>query len=149
MQAGRLTEAIQQLRHAVQIGPSAYTHNNLGFAIMHSGKLPQAIGHYRAAIRLNPDFVHAYANLAQVLKLSNRSQEAIATAEKGIEIARSTGDDTLSGQLVEWLTQLQAKLRRQNDAQSSRSRLRLRPNLKSRWQDSLKLPKLSKRNSPN
>ncbi len=117
-QAGRETEAIQQLRRAVQISPSAYAHNNLGAALMRSGELSQAIDQYRAAIRLNPDFVQAYANLAEVLKLSNRSQEAIVIAEKGIEIARSTGDNSLTMQLEKWLTQLQAELRRENEVQA-------------------------------
>lgn len=118
-QAGRLAEAIQQFRHALQLDPTAYAHNNLGAAIMKTGRLPEAIDEFQAAIRLNPDYVQAYANLAQLLKLSNRPQEAVVTAEKGIEIARSTGDNTLTGQLEEWLTQLRAELRRENDVQSS------------------------------
>jgi Flp pilus assembly protein TadD len=119
VQAGRLAEAIQQFKHAVQLSPSAYTHNNLGAAMMKTGRLPEAISEFQAAIRLDSDFVQAYANLAQVLKLSNRWQDAIVTAEKGIKIARSTGDNALIGQLEKWLAQLQAELRGKNDAPSA------------------------------
>jgi tetratricopeptide (TPR) repeat protein len=118
VQAGRLEEAIQQLRHAVELDPSAYAYNNLGAALMKSTRLPDAIGEFQAAIRRDPDYVQAYANLAQALKLSDRPQEAIVAAEKGIEMARSSGDNTLTGQLEESLTQLRAELRRENDVQS-------------------------------
>jgi tetratricopeptide (TPR) repeat protein len=119
VQAGRLAEAIQQFTLAVQLSPSAYAYNNLGAAMMKADRLPEAIDQFYAAIRLDPDFVQAYANLAESLKLSNRAQEAIAAAEKGSEIARSTGDNALTGQLEEWLTQMQTELRRKNDVQSS------------------------------
>jgi tetratricopeptide (TPR) repeat protein len=129
VQAGRLAEAIPQFRHAAQIDPSAYAHNNLGAAIMKTGRLPEAIDEFQTAIRLNPDYVQAYANLAQVLKLSDRSREAILTAQKGIEKARTTGDNTLTGQLEDLLTQLQAELRRENDIQSAPQSSRPAPKL--------------------
>ena len=115
VQAGRLKEAIQQFRRGVQLDPSAYAHYNLATAIMKTGRLPEAIVEFRTAIRFNPNFVQAYASLAQALKLSNRSQEAIVAAKKGIEITRSSGDNSLTGQLEELLAQLQADLRREND----------------------------------
>lgn len=111
--ANRFPEAIEHLERAVQLKPDAAdSHTILGFALMHSGKLPQAIDHYRAAIRLKPDSVEAYANLAQALKLTNQPDEAVVTAQKGIEIARSTRQDAAAGQLQEWLTNLQAELKR-------------------------------------
>ena len=84
-------------------------------AMMKTARLSEAIDAFQAAIQLDPGYVQAYANLAQVLKLSSRPLEAIVAAEKGIEIARSTGDSTLIGQLEELLAQLHAELRREND----------------------------------
>ena len=108
--ANRFPEAIEHLERAVQLQPdSADAHIILGAALMSSGKIPQAIDHYRAAIRLKPDSVEAYANLAQALNLANQSDEAVATAQKGIEIARSTGQDATAGQLQEWLTHFRPK----------------------------------------
>jgi tetratricopeptide (TPR) repeat protein len=117
---GRFPEATVHLERAVQLKPDfADAHTILGVALMHTGKLPQAIEHYRSAIRLKPDFVDAYANLAQALNLANQSVEAVATARKGIQIARSTGQDASAGQLQEWLTQFEAESKRDGDAQSS------------------------------
>jgi protein O-mannosyl-transferase len=111
--ASHLPEAIEHLERAVQLEPdSADAHIILGAALTYSGKAAQAIDHCRVAIRLKPDSVEAYANLAQALNLAKQSDEAIATAEKGIEIARSTGQDAAARQLREWLTHLQAELKR-------------------------------------
>jgi len=108
-QSGRLAEAIPQFRNAALLNPSAYAHNNLGAALMKTGGLPEAIEEFQEAIRVDPDFVQAYANLAQALKLSNRPREAIITAERGIEKARSTGDHAFTAQLQDLLTQLQTE----------------------------------------
>jgi tetratricopeptide (TPR) repeat protein len=104
----RFPEAIEHLERAVQLKPDfADAHTILGVALMHSGKLPEAIGHYRTAIRLKPNSVDAYANLAQALNLADRSHDAVTAAQKGIEIARSTGQDSAASQLQDWLTHLQ------------------------------------------
>jgi tetratricopeptide (TPR) repeat protein len=124
VQAGRLAEAIQQFSRAVQLSPTAYAHNNLGAAIMKTGRLPEAIGEFQEAIRLTPDFVQAYANLAQAQLSAKKSEEAVATAQKGIEIARATRQEAAAGQLQEWLTNLQAELKRKGDAQTAPQSIR-------------------------
>jgi hypothetical protein len=57
-----------------------------------------------------------YANLAQTLAELNRSQEAIAAAEKAIQIARSTGQEAAVGEFDEWLEHCRIELRRAADA---------------------------------
>lgn len=113
------------LERTVQLNPSsADSHVILGAALTYSEKIPQAIDHCRAAIRLKPGFVEAYANLAQALNLANQSDEVVATAQKGIEIARSTGQDAATRQLQEWLTHFEAELKRKGNAQASRQSIR-------------------------
>jgi tetratricopeptide (TPR) repeat protein len=119
VEAGRLEEAIQQFSRAVELSPTAYAHNNLGAAMMKTGRLPEAIDEFRAAIRLSPDFVQAYANLAQALVSIQKSDEAVATAQKGIEIARATKQDAAAEQLQEWLTNLPADTQHKGDAQTA------------------------------
>lgn len=118
--ANRFPEAIEHLERAVQLDPdSADARVLLGAALISTGKIPQAINHCRAAIRLKPDSVEAYANLAQSLSLANQSAEAVATAQKGIAIARANGQDAAARQLQEWLADLQAELKRKGKATPS------------------------------
>jgi tetratricopeptide (TPR) repeat protein len=118
VEGGRLEEAIQQFSRAVELSPTAYAHNNLGAAMMKTGRLPEAIDEFRAAIRLTPDFLQPYSNLAQALLSAKKSDEAVAIAQKGIEIARATGQDAAATQLQKWLTNLPAESKPKTDART-------------------------------
>lgn len=61
----RLGEAVQFLEEALRHpSPDDYlAHNSLGVALMRQGRVPEAIGHFRAAVALRPDFWKARANL--------------------------------------------------------------------------------------
>ena len=63
---GRLDEAVQSLQRALDIYPSVLAHNSLGIAL---GKRDPdaAIGHLRAALDLDPEFVEARINLGSAL----------------------------------------------------------------------------------
>ncbi len=71
------------------------------------------------AIQLKADDLHAYANLAQSLAALDQSEEAIATAEKALEIAHSTGQDAAAGEFDEWLKHYRIELRRAAEVGSS------------------------------
>lgn len=106
---GDVSTSLTQLEEAVRLQPdSADAHQRLGELLQLTGRYDVAATQYREAIRLDPKLVQAYANLAQVLKLTNHRQEAIATAEKGIEVARAAGDNALAAQLEQWLAQTRA-----------------------------------------
>jgi protein O-GlcNAc transferase len=65
-------------KHALQLEPSfPDAHNNLGNALRESGRLEEAIGHYRAALKIKPDHPHAYNNLGNALKDKGMVKEAI------------------------------------------------------------------------
>ena len=61
-------------------------HNNLGLILADlPGKAPEAIAHYEAALRLQPDYPSAHNNLGVVLtKLPGRSAEAIKHYEAAL-----------------------------------------------------------------
>jgi len=40
------------------------------------GRLQEAIGHYREALRINPKFINAHENLAGVLRATGHAKEA-------------------------------------------------------------------------
>lgn len=107
---GDVNEVLKQLEEGVRFQPgSAEAHQRLGELLQLIGRFEAAAIQYREAIRLNPQLVQAYANLGQVLELSNHPQEAIATAEKGVKLARLAGDDALAAQIEQLLAQARAK----------------------------------------
>lgn len=75
---------------------------------MQTDQPQQAIQHYREAIRLDPAYIEAYANLATTLAELDQRDEAIAAAEKAIALAQSSDKKTLAAQITSWLTDYRA-----------------------------------------
>ncbi len=74
-------------RDNVAKNPGAWqAHNNLGIALMRSGRLPEAIRHYEQALRVMPDYAAAHHNLGVALAQLGRMQEAIAHDEQALRI---------------------------------------------------------------
>ncbi len=119
-QIGDLNEAIVQYRVAVELQPDqADLHTALADLFRQSGQLQPAIDHYKTALRLNPNLAPAYASLAQTLAAVDRSKEAIAIAQKGIDVARAANQEAAAGQIEDWLSHYQIELRRAADAATS------------------------------
>ena len=65
---GRIPEAIEQYRAALQIEPNAANvQTDYGNALAKSGRIPEAIAHYRAALRVLPDSPIVHNDLANAL----------------------------------------------------------------------------------
>ncbi len=71
--------------------------------------MQDAIEHSRQAIELNPEYVEAYANLAAAYAQVNRLDEAIADAQKALELARTKGRTDLMGTLESSLNDYRAR----------------------------------------
>jgi tetratricopeptide (TPR) repeat protein len=67
--AGRLDEAVARYREVLKIGSSAdyLAHNGLAVALARRGDFPGAIEEFQAALRANPDYAPARANLEKLL----------------------------------------------------------------------------------
>lgn len=103
-QLGKTEEAIRHLQEAVTRNPdNAQAHNNLGNVYLQSGNVPEAITQYEATLKLQLNKPRTWANLAQAYAAANRSHDAIAAAQKAIEIARSQGDRNLAENVDNWL----------------------------------------------
>jgi tetratricopeptide (TPR) repeat protein len=61
-------------------------HYNLGVALDRDRAVPDAILHYREAIRLKPDYVEAHNNLANDLQLTGRLPEALAEIQVAVRL---------------------------------------------------------------
>ncbi|MBI2825335.1 MAG: tetratricopeptide repeat protein [Planctomycetia bacterium] len=104
-QAGRIGAGIDHFQRAVELEPDfADAHMNLGSALASIGRIEDAIAHFERAVALKPDGV-ALANLAFAYAMAQRDAEAIATAERALELARSEGDASLAAQLEAWMLQ--------------------------------------------
>jgi tetratricopeptide (TPR) repeat protein len=74
------------------------------------GRLDEAIDHYQQALRIAPDDNAARVNLISAYARAGRSSEALAEAEKALEVARSRGRTTLAKQIEDWLNSYRAGL---------------------------------------
>ena len=52
--------------------------NNLGIALVKSGKVPDGIAHLERAVQLKPEYAEAHSNLGKALSLAGRPDEAMA-----------------------------------------------------------------------
>jgi tetratricopeptide (TPR) repeat protein len=67
LEAGRVEDALEQLRRAVALAPdSAFHHHDLAVVLIRQKRLQEAEEHLEAAVRLKPDFGDAYSNLGVV-----------------------------------------------------------------------------------
>jgi protein O-mannosyl-transferase len=99
-------EAIYQYRQALRLNPNfAQAHNNLGSSLMNVGRFSDAILEFQEAVRCQPDYLNAYVNLAMVSAAANHSEEALAAAEKALEIARSQRQLKTAATLENWLNE--------------------------------------------
>ncbi|HNW44638.1 MAG TPA: tetratricopeptide repeat protein [Elusimicrobiales bacterium] len=74
---GRLAEALEHCRLAVQLNPElALAHYNLGVITAAQGDAAAAVRHYEEALRLNPRSAEAHANLGVILAAQGKAEEA-------------------------------------------------------------------------
>jgi tetratricopeptide (TPR) repeat protein len=114
---GAVNDAVAEFERAIELQPNrADAHINLADVLSEKGELGKAIEHYQTARRLQPQFVPAYASLAKALAVVGRSQDAITTAQRGVEVARSSGQKVDAEKIEEWLIHYQIELKRNSTA---------------------------------
>lgn len=73
--------------HAVTITPDSYfVRYNLANALYRSGKIPEAIGHYRRSLELDPIQPEAHYNLGNIFSAAGKPAEAIMHYQRSLEI---------------------------------------------------------------
>jgi len=86
VEQGEVEDAIKCFQRSLEIYPdSPMANNNLGCALQEVGDLQNAEDCFRKSIASDPNFIHAYINLANNLKRQNRPDEindVLAKAEK-------------------------------------------------------------------
>jgi tetratricopeptide (TPR) repeat protein len=80
-------EAAGFFRVALTVRPaSSVAYSNLGIALRHQKKLPEAVAAYQTAIGLDPKEAKVYNNLGAVLREQKKLPEAIAACHKAIDL---------------------------------------------------------------
>jgi protein O-mannosyl-transferase len=106
---GLLQSALDEYEEAIRLTPDfAAAHVNLGALLAGAGRYDEAIGHLEEGVRLVPDAT-AYVTLVDAYVQLGRRQDAIAAANRGIELARAEGQDELAAQISDWLSIYGAK----------------------------------------
>lgn len=86
-QCRRLEKSAQFSALAIKKNPLlAEAYSNLGNVFKERGQLPQALYHYRHAVRLKPDFVDGYINLAAALVANGDLLEAVEAYNTALQI---------------------------------------------------------------
>ena len=116
----RPQQAVEPYEMAVRLKPNyAEAHHNLGVALAKLGRTQQAIEQFQEAVRLLPTSVKSYVSLAAVYAQLHRDSEAIAMAQKGLDMARSTGQTAFAQHIEVWLTRNRLQEGKVQDASSA------------------------------
>ena len=117
---GELAEAIVHFEQAARLSPGREDiQRNLANALHQAGRPELAVEHYQVVLRLRPDDMTTHASLVKALAAADRSKEAISTAKKVIEAARSARQDAVAESMEEWLEHYRTELRRSGNADSN------------------------------
>jgi tetratricopeptide (TPR) repeat protein len=104
-ESGDIPQAIQRYHQALALNPNYFkAHNNLGVALSLIGQMPEAMREYQLAVQLDPDYLEAYVNLVLGYVQMQEPQQATATAQKALVLARSQGETALANQIQNWLS---------------------------------------------
>ncbi|MFL6590360.1 MAG: tetratricopeptide repeat protein [Chthoniobacterales bacterium] len=86
-QCGAYSDPESLWRAVIAENPQSWmAHNNLGIALVQSGRIEEAFEHYHKALEINPEYAEAYYNLGNALLRAQRVDEAITDYKKALEL---------------------------------------------------------------
>jgi hypothetical protein len=87
LKSGRIDEAIEHLRRAVELDPGlGRARNDLGMALDLQGRTDEALAEYREAVLRAPDLAEAHHNLAGLLAARGQLAEALEEYRRALAI---------------------------------------------------------------
>jgi len=93
-QVGCWADSKTLFQHALQSGAdTAQAHNNLGYALAEEGKIPEAISHYRQALKIDPKFFLSHNAWALALEKQGKYAEATLHYQQALLINPNNYDN--------------------------------------------------------
>jgi tetratricopeptide (TPR) repeat protein len=127
--AGRIDEAMEHYRAAIELNPKHYrAHNNLGLALAARGDLSEATEHYLAALEAKPDFAEAYNNLAVALADHGDYERAVVHLRRAVEL-----EPKMLGAWLNLGRDLEAEGKRQEALETYRKAVSILPAEEEAW----------------
>src|SRR5271168_752071 len=84
---GRFADAEMLCRRALEVQPNSYAAEQLlGTILYRTGKLHQAIAHFRRTAELAPQVAVHHANLGELYRLVDRMDEAVAASRRALDL---------------------------------------------------------------
>ncbi len=106
----RPQEAIAEFETALRLQPNhANAHFGLARALAREGRFQEAVDHFRQALHFSPNLTEACAQLAETYAQMQQPTEAIAAAQRAIELARLQGQASLESKISAWLDDYRAQ----------------------------------------
>ncbi len=91
--AGQNDKAIATFRKVLEMNPQYWVADkNLGTAYRKAGRHQEAIAAFEDALRINSWAADIYLDLARSYRATKQNDKVIATAKRGMEAARESGD---------------------------------------------------------
>jgi len=109
-QSGMYRDGETLYRETLARNPASWmARNNLGAVLAQTGRVPEAIADYEAALQLKPDYAQAHSNLASaLLHIPGRAQDAIGQYEVALRLRPDSAE--LHGNLGTALLQIPGRL---------------------------------------
>ena len=95
VQTGHWNNSVVLFQHALAVTPDNYlAHDSLGLALAFGkeDRIPEAIEHFRQALRIKPDYVQALNNLGLAFEMADRLPEAIESFERVVRMDSDFAD---------------------------------------------------------
>jgi tetratricopeptide (TPR) repeat protein len=107
---GKLHDAAAHLEKALALDPHSWeAHYFFGNTLLAGGKFAPAAQNYRKAALLRPQNPYIQLNLAAALQRLGQTNDAIAAAERCLQLATNSADADLAARLKKQLASLRAK----------------------------------------
>jgi len=93
IQSGYWSDSKALFEHALAVTSDNYlAHNQLGVALEGENRHPEAVEHYRQALRIRPNYAQAMDNLGLDLAKMNRGAEALEYLQQAVRINPDSAD---------------------------------------------------------
>jgi tetratricopeptide (TPR) repeat protein len=99
---------IESLQQFLRDDPDdCFTHYAIALEYVSLGRIPEAVSKFEEVISRDSQYVPAYQQLGMLLIRQGRTPDALATLQKGIEIAAQAGDARARAEMQEALDELE------------------------------------------